>query len=59
MTYIALLYSPRLDQFETNCGYSIRTSRDVAKWVQGLSNYFNHRYNVDDFYIVSITKIGE
>ena len=59
MTYVALLYSPSLDQFETDCESCIYTSHDMAEWIRCLPNYYNNRSNVDDFYIISITKIGE
>jgi hypothetical protein len=59
MTYVALLYSPQLDRFETDCHSTIYCSRDMAEWVGGLPEYYNHCLGADDFYIVSITKIGE
>ena len=59
MTYVALLYSPQLDRFETDCNNVIYCPRDMAEWVRALSCYYNEQFNVKDFYIVSITKIGE
>lgn len=59
MTYVALLYSPQLDQFETDCHNTVYCARDMAEWVGELPNYYNRFCGVDDFYIVSITKIGE
>ena len=59
MTYVALLYSPSLDQFETDCMGCIYTAFDLAEWVSVIANHYNKYNNTDDFYIVSITKIGE
>ena len=59
MTYVALLYSPSIDQFETDCHNTVYCNRDMAEWVRGLSDYYNRFCGVDDFYIVSVTKIGE
>ena len=59
MTYVALLYSPTLDRFETDCQSCIYNSHDMAQWIRGLVNYYNNHSNADDFYIVSITKMGE
>ena len=59
MTYVALLYSPKLDQFKTDCNNVVYCSGDMAEWVGELPNHYNRYFNVDDFYIVSITKIGE
>lgn len=59
MTYVALLYSPQLDQFETDCNNVVYCSRDMAEWVRGLPDYYNRYFGVNDFYIVSITRIGE
>lgn len=60
MTYVALLYSPTLDRFETDCMtcFSYR-HEDLAEWVGKIANYYNSKNEVYDFYIVSITKIGE
>ena len=59
MTYVALLYSPTLDQFDTDCASCLYTSYDIAEWVKAVCEHYNHCLGVDDFYIVSITKIGE
>lgn len=59
MTYVALLYSPKLDRFETDCNSVIYCPEDMAEWVGALPYYYNEKFNVDDFYIISITKIGE
>lgn len=59
MTYVALLYSPQVDRFETDCNGAVYCPKDMAEWVGELPDYYNCRYNVDDFYIISITKIGE
>ena len=59
MTYVALLYSPSLDQFETDCYSLVWDSEHMADWVGDLPKYYNEYNNVKDFYIVSITKIGE
>ena len=59
MTYVALLYSPKLDQFETDCNNFIWTDYDIAEWIQNLSKHYNDYFGIDDFYIMSITKIGE
>ena len=36
MTYVALLYSQKLDQFETDCNNFIWCSHDIAEWVGGI-----------------------
>lgn len=59
MTYVALLYSSQLDQFVTDCNNAIYCPRDMAEWVRAIPDYYNRYFNVDDFYIISITKIGE
>ena len=59
MTYVALLYSPSLDQFETDCHCMIWCSNDMAEWVEALCEHYNRHFDVDDFYIISINKIGE
>lgn len=59
MTYVALLYSPKLDQFETDCTNVIYCPADMAEWVGAIPDHYNRYFNVDDFYIISITKIGE
>ena len=59
MTYVALLYSPHLDHFETDCSTTIWGSNDLAKWIEELCKHYNCAFNADDFYIVSITKMGE
>ena len=59
MTYVALLYSPNLDQFKTDCNNFIWCSHDIAEWVGAICEHYNHYFNVDDFYIVSINKMGE
>lgn len=59
MTYVALLYSPSLDQFETDCNNIVYCPKDMAEWVRGIPDHYNHYFNVKDFYIVSITKIGD
>ena len=56
MTYVALLYSPQLDEFETDCNCMIYCSEHMAQWIEGLPEYYNHNLGVDDFYIISITK---
>jgi hypothetical protein len=59
MTYVALLYSPHLDQFETDCANCLYTSYDIAEWVGAVCEHYNRYFNVDDFHIISINKIGE
>lgn len=59
MTYVALLYSPSLDQFETDCESCLYTSYMLAEWLGDLPSHYNKVYCADDFYIVSITKMGE
>jgi hypothetical protein len=59
MTYVALLYSPQLDQFETDCNNLCYCAADLAEWVGALANHYNHYFGVDDFYIISINKMGE
>ena len=59
MTYVALLYSPSLDYFETDCNNMIYYPEDMAEWVRELSHHYNQCFSVKDFYIVSITKLGE
>lgn len=59
MTYVALLYSRSLDQFETDCNNMIWCSHDIVEWVEALCEHYNRYFNVDDFYIISITKIEE
>lgn len=59
MTYVALLYSPQLDQFETDCNNAIYCSQHMAEWVEELPEHYNRYFGVNDFYIISITKIGE
>lgn len=59
MTYVALLYSPKLDYFETDCTNTIYCPADMAEWVSEIPDHHNRYCNVDDFHIVSITKIGE
>lgn len=59
MTYVALLYSPKLDQFETDCNNFIWIDYDIAEWIQNLSKHYNDYFGIDDFYIVSINKMGE
>lgn len=59
MTYVALLYSPQLDQFETDCNNAIYGSKDLAEWIEELPDHYNRYFDVCDFYIVSITKIGD
>ena len=59
MTYVALLYSPSIDQFETDCNSMMWTSHDIAEWVEAICEHYNRYYTVDDFYIISITKLGE
>lgn len=59
MTYVALLYSPYLDQFETDCYNLVWDSKHLADWISDLPRYYNKYNNVEDFYIVSITKIGD
>ena len=59
MTYVALLYSPSIDLFETDCNNMIRTSHGIAEWVEAICEHYNRYYTVNDFYIISITKIGK
>jgi hypothetical protein len=57
-TYVALLYSPSLDHFETDCNCMIWCSYDMAQWVEALCEHYNHNFDVNDFYIISINRIG-
>lgn len=57
MTYVALLYSPSLDQFETDRNNMMWNSHDIAQLVKDLCGYYNRYFDVDDFYVVSITKM--
>ena len=59
MTYVALLYSPSLDRFETDCMSCIYTAYDLAEWIGKIAEYYNYKNEAYDFYIVSITKIGD
>ncbi len=59
MTYVALLYSPSLDQFETDCNNFVWDSKHLVDWIDGLCEHYNRYFDVEDFYIVSITKIGD
>ena len=59
MTYVALLYSPSLDQFETDCNNFAWDSKHLADWVGGLCEHYNHYFDVEDFYIISINKLGD
>lgn len=56
MPYLATLYSKSLDIFITDCNYPLYD--DLADWVQHLPEYYNNAYNVNDFEIISIIKMG-
>ena len=58
MNYVALLYSPSLDQFITDC-MTVYSNADMSEWVGEIVYHYNTNNNVKDFYIVSITKMGD
>jgi hypothetical protein len=59
MTYLATLYSPSLDLFDTDCNSNVWGSADIAFWVEHLPEYYNRAHKVNDFQIISIVKMGE
>ena len=60
MKYIALLYSPALGRYITTEEEEyIYTAYDLAEWIKDTINYYNINHCTDDFYIVSITKLGD
>jgi hypothetical protein len=59
MKYIALLYSPSLDRYITDEEEYIYTAYDLAEWVKDTINHYNINHCTDDFYIVSIVKLGD
>ena len=58
-TYLATLYSKSLDRFDYDCYDAIFSEHDLAFWVDHLPDRYNKTYEVDDFEIISIVKIGE
>lgn len=58
-TYLVTLYSKSRDHFSNDYNREIFSENDLAHWIQQLPNYHNKAYQVDDFEIVSMTKIGE
>ena len=45
--------------FDTDCNSMMWTAYDIAEWVEAICEHYNRYHTVDDFYIVSITKLGE
>ena len=58
MTYLMTLYSKSVDQFVTDCNSAIYWEGDLAEWVAVICKYYNERYSVNDFEIISIVKLG-
>lgn len=58
MTYLMTLYSKSVDQFVTDCNSAIYWEGDLADWIAVICKYYNERYCVNDFEIISIVKLG-
>lgn len=58
-TYLATLLSKSLDRFDYDCNSAIFGIADLVEWVSALPDYYNERYQVNDFEIISIVKLGE
>lgn len=59
MTYLTLLYSPSLDEFHTDCNCLVYDINHMCDWIRELPGYYNSKFGVEDFYIISITKLED
>ena len=58
-TYLATLLSKSLDRFDYDCNSTIFGIADLVEWISALPDYYNEQYQVNDFEIISIVKLGE
>ena len=54
MTYTATLYSKSIDRYEIDCNSAIYWEGDLADYITQVWKYYNEKYKVNDFIIVSI-----